>query len=97
MYWLRALAAYDTPSAQIVVSPGKAILCAGVVSLSITAVLDADGKRKGWDASNLEVESVATEGVKFERRLFHGLFGTADQKEGMTAFVEKREPKFTDK
>ncbi len=38
-----------------------------------------------------------TEGVKFERRLFHGLFGTADQKEGMTAFVEKREPKFTDK
>ena len=38
-----------------------------------------------------------TEGLKFERRLFHGLFGTADQKEGMTAFVEKREPKFTDK
>ena len=38
-----------------------------------------------------------TEGVKFERRLFHGLFGTADQSEGMTAFVEKREPKFTDK
>lgn len=55
------------PSAPIVVSPGKAILCAGVVSLSITAVLDADGKRKGWDASNLEVESVATEGVKFEK------------------------------
>jgi enoyl-CoA hydratase len=38
-----------------------------------------------------------TEGVKFERRLFHGLFGTADQKEGMSAFVEKREPKFSDK
>ena len=38
-----------------------------------------------------------TEGVKFERRLFHGLFGTADQTEGMSAFVEKREPKFTDK
>ena len=29
-------------------------------------------------------------GVQFERRLFHGLFGTADQKEGMAAFVEKR-------
>lgn len=38
-----------------------------------------------------------TEGVKFERRLFHGLFGTADQKEGMAAFVEKRDAKFTDK
>jgi len=30
------------------------------------------------------------EGVRFERRLFHGLFGSADQKEGMAAFVEKR-------
>ena len=29
-------------------------------------------------------------GIRFERRLFHGLFGTEDQKEGMTAFVEKR-------
>jgi enoyl-CoA hydratase len=30
------------------------------------------------------------QGIRFERRLFHGLFGTEDQKEGMTAFVEKR-------
>jgi len=60
-------AASPSPSAPILVSPGKAILCVGVVSLSITAVLDADGKRRGWDASNLEVESVATEGVKFEK------------------------------
>jgi len=28
--------------------------------------------------------------VAYERRLFHGLFGTADQKEGMAAFIEKR-------
>jgi enoyl-CoA hydratase len=31
-----------------------------------------------------------TQGIRFERRLFHGLFGTEDQKEGMAAFVEKR-------
>ena len=37
-----------------------------------------------------------TEGVKFERRLFQGLFGTEDQKEGMLAFSEKRAPDFKD-
>ncbi|UWQ08028.1 enoyl-CoA hydratase [Aliiroseovarius crassostreae] len=37
------------------------------------------------------------EGVLFERRLFHSLFATEDQKEGMAAFVEKREPQFRDK
>ena len=35
-------------------------------------------------------ETTLAQGIAFERRLFHGLFGTADQKEGMTAFVEKR-------
>ncbi|WP_375393157.1 enoyl-CoA hydratase [uncultured Sphingomonas sp.] len=35
-------------------------------------------------------ETPLTQGIRFERRLFHGLFGTEDQKEGMTAFVEKR-------
>jgi enoyl-CoA hydratase len=35
-----------------------------------------------------------SEGVRFERRLFHGLFGSSDQKEGMAAFIEKREAKF---
>jgi len=35
------------------------------------------------------------QGVQFERRLFHGLFGSADQKEGMAAFVEKRSPNWT--
>ncbi len=43
------------------------------------------------------LELPTTEGVKFERRLFQGLFGTADQKEGMSAFVEKRPAKFEDK
>jgi enoyl-CoA hydratase len=36
------------------------------------------------------------EGVRFERRVFHAMFATADQKEGMAAFVEKRPPQFKD-
>ena len=39
-------------------------------------------------------ETSLTEGVRFERRVFHGLFAMADQKEGMKAFVEKRAPVF---
>lgn len=43
------------------------------------------------------LELPTTEGVRFERRLFQGLFGTHDQKEGMSAFVEKRAADFKDK
>ncbi|WP_375207801.1 enoyl-CoA hydratase-related protein [Hyphococcus sp.] len=43
------------------------------------------------------LELPTTEGVRFERRLFQGLFGTMDQKEGMAAFAEKRLPKFLDR
>jgi enoyl-CoA hydratase len=39
---------------------------------------------------NAAFEMSLAQGIRFERRLFHGLFGTEDQKEGMTAFVEKR-------
>ncbi|MBN2971375.1 enoyl-CoA hydratase [Roseomonas aeriglobus] len=44
---------------------------------------------------NAAFETGLTQGVAFERRLFHGLFGTADQKEGMAAFVEKRSGNWT--
>ncbi len=43
---------------------------------------------------NRAYESGLSEGVLFERRMFHALFATADQKEGMGAFVEKRKPAF---
>jgi enoyl-CoA hydratase len=39
---------------------------------------------------NAAFEIPLSQGIRFERRLFHGLFGTEDQKEGMTAFIEKR-------
>jgi enoyl-CoA hydratase len=40
-------------------------------------------------------ETTLRQGVSFERRLFHGLFGSADQKEGMAAFIEKRQGVWT--
>ena len=46
---------------------------------------------------NAAFETTLAQGILFERRLFHGLFGTTDQKEGMAAFVEKRPGKWTGK
>jgi enoyl-CoA hydratase len=46
---------------------------------------------------NATFENGLAQGILFERRLFHGLFGTEDQKEGMTAFVEKRPAAWTGK
>jgi enoyl-CoA hydratase len=47
------------------------------------------------EAVNRSFETSLTEGVRFERRVFHALFATKDRKEGMTAFIEKRLPRFT--
>jgi enoyl-CoA hydratase len=44
---------------------------------------------------NRAYEAPLSEGLLFERRLFHALFSSADQKEGMGAFLEKRAPTFT--
>lgn len=47
------------------------------------------------EAVNRAYETTLSEGIRFERRVFHATFATQDQKEGMAAFVEKRAPKFT--
>jgi enoyl-CoA hydratase len=49
------------------------------------------------EAVNRAYETTQAEGIMFERRLFHALFATEDQSEGMAAFLEKREPQFRDK
>jgi enoyl-CoA hydratase len=46
------------------------------------------------ESVNRSYESTLTEGIRFERRLFHSTFATDDQKEGMAAFVEKRKANF---
>ncbi|MEO9683356.1 MAG: enoyl-CoA hydratase [Tateyamaria sp.] len=49
------------------------------------------------EAVNKSFEVPLSEGLLFERRVFHSLFATEDQKEGMTAFLEKRQAQFRDK
>jgi len=46
------------------------------------------------ESVNRAYEMTLAEGIRFERRVFHAMFATADQKEGMSAFVEKRKPAF---
>jgi enoyl-CoA hydratase/carnithine racemase len=46
------------------------------------------------EAVNRAYETTLAEGVLHERRLFHALFATSDQKEGMAAFAEKRKASF---
>ncbi len=53
--------------------------------------------RMAKEAVNRAFETPLSEGVRFERRLNYAAFATEDQKEGMAAFVEKRQPKFTHK
>jgi enoyl-CoA hydratase len=62
-----------------------------IASMSLPSVLAAK------EAVNRAFETSFAEGVNFERRIFHSLFATADQKEGMSAFVEKRPAKFENK
>jgi enoyl-CoA hydratase len=59
-----------------------------IAAMSLPALLAAK------EAVNRAYETPLAEGARFERRMFATLFATADQKEGMAAFVEKRAPKF---
>jgi enoyl-CoA hydratase len=47
------------------------------------------------EAVNRSYETTLAEGIRFERRVFHAMFATKDQKEGMAAFAEKRPASFT--
>jgi enoyl-CoA hydratase len=59
-----------------------------IAGMSLVALMTAK------EAVNRAFETTLAEGIRFERRTFHALFATHDQKEGMAAFVEKRPPKF---
>jgi enoyl-CoA hydratase len=62
-----------------------------IAAMSLPSVVAAK------EAVNRAFETSLAEGIRFERRVFHALFATRDQKEGMSAFVEKRAAKFENK
>ena len=62
-----------------------------IAAMSLPALIAAK------EAVNRAFETPLAEGIRFERRVFHLLFGTDDQKEGMAAFVDKRPAKFKHK
>lgn len=64
---------------------GAALTIAGFSLITVIAAKEA---------VNQSFETSLAEGVHFERRIFHALFATEDQKEGMAAFLEKRTPEF---
>ena len=74
------------PAASLVAEALKT--AAAIAALSLPAVMIAK------ESINRAYETTLAEGVRFERRVFHSLFATEDQKEGMGAFVEKRAPAF---
>ena len=57
--------------------------------------MSLSASRMAKEAVNRAFESSLAEGLLYERRLFHSAFATADQTEGMNAFIEKRPPNFT--
>jgi enoyl-CoA hydratase len=62
-----------------------------IAGMSLPSVL------AGKEAVNTAFETSLAEGTRFERRIFHSLFATHDQKEGMKAFIEKRKPDWKNK
>ncbi|WP_137929435.1 enoyl-CoA hydratase [Mesorhizobium comanense] len=77
------------PAGELIEEAVKA--AAKIAAFSLPSVMMAK------EAVNRAYETTLTEGLRFERRLFHSLFALDDQKEGMAAFAEKRKPNFTNR
>ncbi|MFJ8041775.1 enoyl-CoA hydratase [Kitasatospora sp. NPDC096147] len=74
--------------------PAAELLTVALATAETVAGMSATASVMMKESVNRVFETTLAEGVRFERRLFHALFATADQKEGMAAFAEKRKPSF---
>lgn len=77
------------------VVPSDKLLSEALDAATIVAGFSTPAVIMAKEAVNRSFESSLNEGLLFERRMFHSLFATADQKEGMNAFLEKRQPRFS--
>jgi len=76
------------------VVPAASLLDEALKTAAAIAALSAPAVYAAKESVNRAYETTLAEGVRFERRIFHALFATEDQKEGMRAFVEKRPAAF---
>ena len=76
------------------VVPAERVLDEALAAAATIAEFSLPSVMMAKEAINRAYEMPLSEGVAFERRLFHSLFATEDQKEGMAAFLEKRKPDF---
>jgi enoyl-CoA hydratase len=77
--------------------PAEDLLAAAMKTAETIAAMSLPSVMAAKEAVNRAFEISLAEGVTFERRVFHALFATEDQKEGMAAFVEKRPAKFVNR
>jgi enoyl-CoA hydratase len=76
------------------VVPAERLLEEAIAAAEKIASFSGPSVMMAKESVNRAFETTLAEGLRFERRLFHSLFATEDQKEGMAAFVEKRKPAF---
>jgi len=76
------------------VVPADKLLDEALAAAAVICGLSAPSLMMAKECVNRAYEGTLADGVSYERRLFHSLFGTEDQKEGMDAFVAKRKPAF---
>ena len=77
------------------VVPADDLLTEAKAVATTISQLSRSATRMAKEAVNRAFESTLSEGLLYERRLFHSTFATEDQSEGMAAFIEKRPPNFT--
>lgn len=75
--------------------PADTLIDEALAVAQTIAGMSLSASRMAKEAVNRAFETSLTEGLLYERRLFHSAFATADQKEGMAAFAEKRDANFT--
>ncbi|WSL65923.1 enoyl-CoA hydratase [Kitasatospora herbaricolor] len=92
----RMMGAEEAERAGLVsrIVPAAELLSEALATAETVAAMSAPAAIMMKESVNRAFETTLAEGVRFERRLFHAAFATADQKEGMAAFAEKRTPDF---
>ncbi len=93
----RMMGAEEAERAGLVsrIVPADQLLAEALATAETVAAMSTPAAITLKESVNRSFETTLAEGVRFERRLFHATFATADQKEGMAAFAEKRPPSFT--